>query len=146
MMDLRAKANELLAALAERLDAGSLSLDGQADAAVLDVGPVPILFALSDDTDELVSVARIAPLPEQGKARSEALKALMEGNYAWGGTGGGILGQEEESGFICLSRRHDLTTAMPSDFTEEMQRQRSLACFWLEKLTGAGGRPLGMKV
>jgi hypothetical protein len=133
-MDSRAKANALLAVLAGRLSAGSLILDTLTDDAVLEIGPVPIHFALSEDTGELVSVARIAPLPEGRKARSEALAALMEGNYAWEGTGGGILGLEEENGFICLSRRYDLSALTPGDFTEQTQRQRSLAGFWLEKL------------
>jgi hypothetical protein len=134
-MDLRTKANELLAVLAKQFGVSSLSLDQLTDDALLEIGPVPIHFALSQDTAEIVSTAHIAPLPDGRRARSEALVAIMEGNYAWGGTGGGVLGLEEESGFICLSRRYELCVLTPGDFTEQTQRQRRLAGFWLEKLT-----------
>jgi hypothetical protein len=133
-MDLRTKANELLAVLAKNVGLGFLSLNKITDEAVLEIGPVPIHFVLSEETGELVSIARITSLPEERRARSEALVSLMEANYAWSGTGGGILGLEEESGFICLSQRYNLSAMRPTVFEEQIERQRSLAAFFLEKL------------
>lgn len=111
---------------------------------------VPFDLLLSEESAELLSIARIAPLPDEDAQRREALDELMRGNYAWGGTGGGVLGLDDESGLVCLCGRFFLPTGTPLEFRETLARQAALAAYWKKRLLpetrGETGAVPGMMV
>jgi hypothetical protein len=100
----------------------------------LNLDPVQLIFALSEETEELLAVARLSPLPTDGAPRENLARELMQGNFSWGGTAGGILGLEEESGCVCLSCRYALDRETGVSFVEKMKRQYVLAEYWNSRL------------
>jgi hypothetical protein len=90
-------------------------------------------FNFSEETEELVSCACIGALPADAK-REEILCDFMQGNYAWAGTGGGILGLDAESGLLCLSRRFSPDREVAQGFIEKIAQQAGLAQYWQSRL------------
>jgi hypothetical protein len=131
-MDAQTACCNLLEALAGRLGMDTLTPDAEGRIS-LRLGSHATRLAFSAELEELFSLIRIAPLP--AKKRSEAIKSLSCGNYAWSGTGGGILSLDE-GGWVCLARRYPLDRAEPGNFLEELAGQLALADFWLDALEG----------
>lgn len=128
----RERADGLLRALSEYLAADGLTLD-ENDAALLSLDTFLFAFVYSAENEELASCAYIAPLPEDGR-KADAIREIMEGNYAWAGTGGGILGLDTESGHLCLSRRYEPGGLSPTQFIREVARQLTLCRYWRGRL------------
>jgi hypothetical protein len=132
-MDIRAHANTLLAALCEYRGAEAIALDKE-DKAGLDMDGRLFVFAYSEELEELLSLAYIAPLPDNAQ-RGELLRELLRGNYAWAGTDGGILGLDESSGWICLSKRYRPEQLEPGEFLAKIAVQAGLVDHWRKTLT-----------
>lgn len=138
----REQANSLLRALAEHLGgADALELD-ETDAVRLSLGGFLFVLAYSRECEELISVAYIAPLPRDER-RPALIRQIMEGNYAWAGTGGGILGLDEDSGYLCLSRRHVPGSGNASDFIRAVAGQYTLCGYWRGRLEPEQNVPAG---
>jgi hypothetical protein len=131
-MDAHAVYRNLLEALADRLGMDT-PLPGAEGRVALRLGSHETRLAFSAELEELFSLFRIAPLPANN--RCEAIRSLSGGNYAWSGTGGGILSLDEED-WVCLSRRYPLDRAEPGNFLETLAGQLALADFWLDALEG----------
>ena len=131
-MTTRDQADKLLTALSGYMEAAPLRLD-ERDAAFLEILDAVFAFAFSEESEELAACAYIGILPAGGR-REEALRALMEGNYAWAGTGGGILGLEADSGLVCLSQRFRPDRESAPGFIEKIARQAGLAQYWRKRL------------
>lgn len=128
----REQANALLRALAEHLDADTLELD-ETDAVRLSLGGFLFVLAYNRECEELISCAYIAPLPRDAR-RPALIREIMEGSYAWAGTAGGILGLDEESGYLCLSRRHVPGGVNAADFIRALAGQYALCRYWRGRL------------
>ena len=131
-MDAHATCHHWLDALTKRLGMEALAPDAEGRVA-LRLGRHETRLVCSAELEELFSLIRIAPLPSRD--RDETIKSLSCGNYAWSGTGGGILSLDEE-GWVCLTRRYPLESAEPGNFLEELAGQLVLADFWLDALEG----------
>lgn len=131
-MNTREHANALLKALSDFTGMEPLALD-ENDAALADINGVLFVFAYSDEAEELASCVYVGR-PPAGNKRAEVLREVMEGNYAWAGTDGGILGLDPDTGMICLCRRYAPDNANPQDFIEKVARQTALAEYWKKRL------------
>lgn len=131
-MTAREHANAQLKALSDFAGLAPLALD-ENDAALADIHGLLFAFAYSDEAEELASCVYIGP-PPVGDKREDFLREVMEGNYAWAGTDGGILGLDPDTGMICLSRRYSPDNASDQDFIEKIARQASLAEYWKKRL------------
>lgn len=130
-MTTRDHTDALLAALFEYMAADPPRLD-ENDAAFVEILDFVFAFAFSEETGELASCAYIG-MPVEDR-REEALRELMQGNYAWSGTGGGILGLDADSGLVCLSQRFFPGRETPASFIEKIARQAGLARYWRKRL------------
>lgn len=132
-MDIRTQANILLQALCEYRGVEQIALDNE-DRAELDIDDRLFVFAYSEEVEELLSLAYIAPLPKDER-RGELLRELLRGSYAWAGTGGGILGLDAESGWVCLSKRYQPQWEEPVAFLAKIATQAGLVDHWREVLS-----------
>jgi hypothetical protein len=145
-MNQRQKADNLLAALARHMNIDVPALEPDRAYLTLNLEPVPLIFALSEETGELLAVARLAPLPEDEVLRANLVCELMQGNFSWGGTAGGILGLEGESGCVCLSCRYALERVSGVSFVEKIKRQYTLAEYWNCRLGPEKKQNSGLRV
>lgn len=131
-MTIREQADELFALLSASLEGNAVTLndDGEADFTLADI---PFAAALDDDSGILLVSALLGLVP-QGAGRSRALRQLAGANFNWGGTGGGVIGLDEESGLAWLHRRFDLEIAPPNDFPALVAEQLYLARHWAARL------------
>ena len=132
-MNNRELSNKLLRSLVEYQGVNPVELSA-GDLALLPLGGHDFIFVYSEESEELLSLTRIAQLPEEGDRREEALRSLMAGNEAWAGTGGGYVGRDE-GGWVCLSRVYRPDQEKQGDFLEKVARQVGLADYWLNVLT-----------
>ncbi|GHV55281.1 hypothetical protein FACS1894206_09510 [Deltaproteobacteria bacterium] len=130
-MNIRTQANELLQALCAHMEVENISLDAE-DRAELDIGGRFFVFAYSEELEELLSLADIAPLPQTSR-RKELLRELLRGTYAWAGTDGGILGLDEDR--VCLSKRYRPEQEEAGAFIEKIAAQAGLVDHWRKLLT-----------
>jgi hypothetical protein len=134
-MDIRAHTNTLLQALCEYRGVRTVTLDAE-DRAELDIGGRLFVFAYIDEMEELLSLAYIAPLPQDAR-RGELVSELLRGCYAWAGTGGGALGLDEESDWVCLSKRYHPEQEEPNTFLDKVAIQAGLVDHWQKTLSAS---------
>jgi hypothetical protein len=149
-MDARNNAEKLLATLIAGDRSPAETVFDDDNSLYLDFDGIPFVFTYSEDSEELVSQALLGTLPAADRRRRQTLRELMEGNFCWSATAGGILGLDEENGLIGLAYRFDPLRENPVSFQETMNRQLALAEYWQKRLaaahedasTAAGGSPM----
>jgi hypothetical protein len=132
------QANLLLGKLGKELAIAELALDEEHMGQTLAINDFMLYFALSEDTEELLSSIYIAEAPE-GPHKEELLLELMRANYAWRGTDGGILGLDEDLEFVTHSQLFYLPLTSEDAFLTVISRQVQLAEYWREVLAPAVG-------
>jgi hypothetical protein len=132
MTDIRARANTLLQALCEYRGVETVTLADEVKVD-MDIDGRLFVFAYSEETEELLSLAYIAPLPQNAR-KGELLRELLRGSYAWAGTDGGILGLDQENGWVCLSRRYRPERLEPGEFLAKTANQAGLVDYWRKAL------------
>jgi hypothetical protein len=140
-MNTHLQASNLLRALAEYTGEQNLELR-EDEPLTLTLGGRFFTFVYDGETEELLSMAYVAPLPplSAGQRREETLRDLLRGNYAWAGTDGGVLGLDKDSDWICLSRRCLPEQESPASFRAKVAHQAGLTDYWRHMLT-ADPRP-----
>jgi hypothetical protein len=129
-MSLREHADDLFARLSSKLGEGALSLDEEGRA-VFSLGETLFLAALVEEAETLVLSALIGRLPD-GPRRGEVLRELAQANFNWGGTGGGVIGLEED--LVFLHRRFAPLLERAEDFPGQVAGQLALARHWAAQL------------
>lgn len=131
-MTLRKHAEELLHALATNFGLGTLALNAH-DSVFLSCGEMSSLLAFSEEGEGLLLVSYLGGLPT-GENREKASRMLLEGTFNWGGTGGGTLGLDDDTGMLCLSRRFMLPETSARVFIDSVLEHIGLAEYWKKQL------------
>jgi hypothetical protein len=96
-----------------------------------------LVFYLDEEAEAIILSIPIAELPEEG-AREDVMLELLQGNYVWNRTGGGILGVDKDSGVVVLSSLLDLrlnTTVLSEATVSELI---NVADYWKKKMSAFG--------
>ncbi|WP_334645526.1 type III secretion system chaperone [Escherichia marmotae] len=120
MMMYRERANLLLSELSQYLDDEHPVLD-ESNYAFTWLSDMLFSFTLveedEEETREILCVVHICPFPycDDGMAY-DLLLQLLHDNYAWSNTGGGVLGIDEQTGFVCLCLQVDMFSLEQNEF------------------------------
>jgi hypothetical protein len=131
-MSMREHADSLFSLLSSKLGEGTIGLGDQGHS-IFSLGETLFSANLAEEAETLVLSALIGPLPT-GARRGEALRELAQANFNWGGTGGGVISLEEETGLVFLQRRFLLPLSRPEDFPGQVANQLTLARHWTKRL------------
>jgi uncharacterized protein (DUF934 family) len=126
---MRKQANALLKALSDRTGMEEELRLGGEDTALCALGGVLTTFVYADELEEMIVNAILFPLPADA-GRGETVAALMRGNYSWGGTDGGVIGVDDDTGQVVLSRRFQMENETAESFVEKIERMCGLALYW----------------
>jgi len=133
-MNIREHADTLFALLSSKLGEGTLSLNEEGNS-LFSLGETLFSAALAEEAETLVLSALIGRLPT-GARRKEALKELLQANFNWGGTDGGVIGLEEATDLVFLHQRFFLPLNRPEDFPDQAARQLTMARHWARRING----------
>ncbi|MDL2290682.1 type III secretion system chaperone [Desulfovibrio sp. OttesenSCG-928-F20] len=131
-MTIRERADGFFAQLSSKLEGEAVALNSEG-AANFTLADIPFVAALDDESGTLLVCALLGTVPE-GATRSRALRLLAGANCNWGGTGGGVIGLDEESDLVWLQRRFDLDIVPADDFTALVAEQLYLGRYWIARL------------
>ncbi len=87
------------------------------------------LFRLNEIQRELTVSAYIAPLSGEN-TKKLVLRELLSSNFFWANTGGGVLGLDNTSGWICLSNTYKLDSTAENAFNSSFLRILGLVKYW----------------
>ncbi|KAA1279962.1 MULTISPECIES: CesT family type III secretion system chaperone [Citrobacter] len=130
--------NMLLSDLGKYIDCKDLTLNNNGSTFVF-LSDMLFSFILSDEDEnyqrELICIIHIAPLPKRNDEISRNLLIqLLQGNHAWSNTGGGILGFDDQTGFICLSLRLNPLQQTTEIFSAKIARLYQIASEYKSRL------------
>jgi hypothetical protein len=96
---------------------------------------------LETDGEELFLYANLGPLPGDEAARTELLAELLDANYFWQGTGGGVLAASREEGFVLFLMRSRVDALDVTGLRNMLENFANVAATWMARLGGGEGAP-----
>lgn len=89
--------------------------------------------------EDLMCIVYIAALPDHNdETLHMLLLRLLQSNHAWNNTGGGILGLDAETGFVCLSLLLDPQTETGEGFLAKIACIYQISLEWRSQLIAEG--------
>ncbi|EEA7255027.1 type III secretion system chaperone [Salmonella enterica subsp. enterica] len=138
MMMYTERANLLLSELSQYLDGEHPALD-ESNYALTWLSDMLFSFSLAGEDEEekreILCVVHICPFPycDDGTAYDLLLR-LLHDNYAWSNTGGGVLGIDEQTGFVCLCLQVDMFSLEQNEFAGRIACIYRIAQAWKARL------------
>jgi hypothetical protein len=96
-----------------------------------------LVMYLDEEAEAIILSIPIAKLPKEG-AREDLLLELLQGNYVWNRTGGGVLGVDKESEVVVLSSLLDLSLETTNLSEETVSELINVADYWKKKMSVFG--------
>ncbi|EIC3513040.1 type III secretion system chaperone [Salmonella enterica] len=138
MMMYTERANLLLSELSQYLDGEYPVLD-ESNYAFIWLSDMLFSFTLAGEDEgekrDILCVAHICPFPycDDGTAYDLLLR-LLHDNHAWSNTGGGVLGIDEQTGFVCLCLQVDMFSLEQNEFAGRIACIYRIAQAWKARL------------
>lgn len=131
--------NQLLESLSQKTGGDKLILN-EKNAAFTWLSGMLFSFILSEEDEdtprELFCIVHISPFPDStNETLHPLLLQLLQDNNAWSNTGGGILGVDDDTGFLCLSLRLDPLQETPEMFIEKIACIYQISLQWQTRLS-----------
>ena len=131
-MDIRGKANELVANLGRLIRIDGLAFDQEDSCVILLDDKILFVLELAEDLNGVVFSVILGNLPIEG--RETMLYELMSANFYWSRTGGATIGVDDETDIVTLCYLLTFPLKDDSDFEVTFEKLANISEYWIDKL------------
>lgn len=135
-MDIREKANELVANLGKRIKVDGLVFDDEDNCIILLDDKILFILELSEEIKSIVFSIVLGNLPVEG--RQAILYELLSANFYWNKTEGGTLGIDEETDIVTMCYLMGIPLEDDTDFEIIFEKLANISEYWIDRLQEAG--------
>lgn len=135
-MNIREKANELVANLGKTIKVEGLEFDDENSCIVLVDNKILFILELDEDTKTIAFNIVLGNLPIV--ERQNVLYELLAANFYWNRTEGGTIGIDEQTDIVTMCYLMSLPLENDSDFELVVEKLANASEYWVDRLLEAG--------
>lgn len=135
-MNIREKANELVANLGTVIQVEGLIFDEEDSCIILLDNKILFILELDEDSKTIVFNIVLGNLPIV--ERQNVLYELLSANFYWNRTEGGTIGIDEQTDIVTMCYVMDIPLENDSEFEVIFEKLANASEFWIDRLLEAG--------
>ncbi len=135
-MNIREKANELVANLGKIIQVEGLVFDEEDSCIILLDNKILFILELDEESKTIVFNIILGNLPIVG--RQEVLYELLSANFYWNRTEGGTIGIDEQTDIVTMCYVMNVPLENDSEFEVVFEKLANASEYWVNRLLEAG--------
>lgn len=135
-MNIRDKANELVANLGNVIHVEGLVFDDEDNCNILIDNKILFILELDENAKIIIFNIVLGTLPIEG--RQNMLYELLSANFYWNKTEGGTIGIDEQTDIVTMCYLMNLPLKDDSNFELVVEKLAQASEYWIDRLLEAG--------